>query len=92
MTTNQPLPDAHELGEVLQQFEAESDASLAEVRRLGLKVDLGPYLTIASYAKKYGVSTQVVSTWLKQGIIPASCVEELPKLNNIRLVKDQVYK
>ena len=92
MTTNQPLPQLHELDEALKQFQIESDASIAEVQRLGLKVDLGPWLTIANYAKKYDLSTQVVSNWIKRGTIPADCVEDLPELNNIRLVKDQAYK
>lgn len=90
MTNTNTLPP--DLNAELLRAEAQSDASIAEIKRLGLKVDLGPWLTIASYAKKYDLSTQVISNWIKRGTIPADCVEDLPELNNIRLVKDQVYK
>ncbi len=59
---------------------------------MGLTIDLGPWMTITNYAKKYDLTTQQVTTWINRGIIPADCVEILPELNDIRLVKDKVYK
>lgn len=58
----------------------------------GQRYDLGEWLTIANYAKKYGVSTHVVTNDIRRGKIPADSVIELTKINNTRMIKDQLYK
>ncbi|WP_421826092.1 hypothetical protein [Larkinella sp.] len=55
-------------------------------------MDLDEWLSVRDYAKKYGVSIQVVVNWINRGIIPADCVEDLPMFNHIRMVRDKVYK
>lgn len=72
-----------------RKFIAETDNML---RLNGIEYDLGEWLTIANYAKKHKVSTNVVSNWIDRGIIPESCVIEMKVLNNIRMIKDRVYK
>ena len=58
----------------------------------GIDYDLGEWLSIANYARKYGVSTHVVHNWLRRGVIPADCSIELAVFNNIRMVKDRPYR
>ena len=55
-------------------------------------LDTTKWLTFARYAKKYGVSQQVVVNWINRGVVPADCVQDIPELNNIRLIKDQPYR
>jgi hypothetical protein len=88
---------------MITEQQVDSDAMLSESERLtaetlkiitplGFVLDTAHWLTIARYAKKYGVTTHVVNNWIKRGIIPADCIEELPEINNTRLIKDQPYR
>ncbi|CCH02030.1 hypothetical protein FAES_4030 [Fibrella aestuarina BUZ 2] len=78
-----------------ERFERESDASIQLAREAGLPVstvNLDEWLTIKRYAERYGVTTHVVTNWIRRGTIPADCVLDLPELNDLRLVKNQAYK
>lgn len=74
------------------EFRRESEESLKILVEHGFVLDTTQWLTIARYAKKYDVSQQVVVNWISRGVVPADCVQEIPELNNIRLVKDQPYR
>lgn len=76
----------------LANFRQESDASIRLAREAGVTIDLAEWLTIKRYAQRYNLTTQVVTNWISRGIIPADCVMDLPELNNIRLVKNQLYR
>ena len=53
---------------------------------------LDEWLTIKEYAKKYDLqSTNVVSNWIKRGVIPQDCILET-KFNGLKLVKNQIYQ
>jgi DNA invertase Pin-like site-specific DNA recombinase len=58
----------------------------------GNRYILDEWLTITNYAKKYGISTHVVTNAIRRGKIPADCVLELVRINYTRMVKDQPYK
>lgn len=70
----------------------QSEASLKILTKHGFVLDTTEWLTIKRYAEKHGISTQNVSNWIARGVIPADCVQDLPELNNLRLVKDQPYR
>ena len=74
------------------EFRRQSEESLKILTEHGFVLDTTEWLTIARYAKKYGVSQQVVVNWISRGTVPADCVQEIPELNNIRLIKDQPYR
>lgn len=82
----------HDLTKEFEVFKKASDKSIALAVANGLVLDLSTWLTIKRYAEKYHISTELVSTWIKRGIIPGGCWQQLPELNNLKLVKDQVYK
>lgn len=73
-------------------YRKESEESLKILSQQGFVLDTSQWLTIKRYAERYGVSTQNVTNWISRGKIPADCVQDLPELNNLRLVKDQPYK
>jgi hypothetical protein len=95
MTTNhQTLADLSE--QELIKAEAETAASLEYARSLGLQLpdiilDLSEWITIKRYSEKYGMSTQSISNKITRGTIPANCIQEVPELNNMKLIKDQIY-
>ncbi|MFD2936294.1 hypothetical protein [Spirosoma flavum] len=76
----------------LANAQREHDESVKILTQHGYVVDMTQWMTIKDYAKKYNVSTQVISNWISREIIPADSTMVLPELNDIRLVKDQVYK
>ena len=81
----------------LQEIERQTNESVDYVQSLGLKLpdivlDMRDWLTIKRYAEKYGVSTNVVSNWISRGTIPADCVQVVPELNDIKLIRDQPYR
>ena len=86
MTT---MPD---VSATLADIQARTEKTLKVITPLGFVLDTSDWLTIARYAKKYGISTQLVNKWIERGVIPADCVETLTELNNIKLVKDQLYR
>ncbi len=88
MTTTEKIDFDAELLNVQKQ----SEESLKIMMQHGFVIDTSEWLTIARYARKYNVSTNVVSNWIARGVIPADCVEELSVLNNIKMVKDQLYR
>lgn len=77
---------------LLEENKRMTQSTIAFLRAHGHELDLGDWLTIANYAKKYGVDSHVVTNWIRRGVIPADCVVELPVFNNIRMVRDQAYK
>ncbi len=76
----------------LLAMQKQGEASLKIMMQHGFVLDTSEWLTIARYARKYDISTNVVSNWIARGVIPADCVEELPVLNNMKMVKDQPYR
>ena len=80
----------------LHDIAAKGEQEITEVADLlrinGVTYDLSKWLTISSYAKKYGLDTHVITNWIRRETIPNNCVIELPLLNNIRMIKDQSYR
>ena len=55
-------------------------------------IDLNEWVTIKEYAKRFQVaSTNVVSNWIKRGIVPAENIKILPMLNGIKVIKAVRY-
>ena len=80
------------LNEIADEGERERQKTDDLLRLNGITYDLGEWLSIANYAKKYGVDTHVVTNWIRRQTIPADCVIEIPVLNNMRMIKDQPYR
>lgn len=57
----------------------------------GKVVELDKWLSIAEYAEKYKVSTQVISQWIRRGIIPEDDYVEIGKFGK-KLIRDIPYK
>lgn len=78
--------------ELMEESRRESDKSLKLLTAHGFVLDTTEWLTIKRYAEKYGLSQQVVVNWINRGIIPSDAVQDVPELNNMRLVKNQPYR
>jgi hypothetical protein len=58
----------------------------------GSIIDLTEWITIPSYAKKFGKSTHQVHNWIRRGIVPAGNVRVVTELDDIRLIRAIPYK
>lgn len=83
------MPD---LSAELADIQAQTEETLKVITPMGFVLDTSHWLTIARYAKKYNLTTQLVNKWIERGVVPADCVETLTELNGIKLVKDQPYR
>lgn len=55
-------------------------------------IDLNEWITIKEYANRFQLSsTNVVSNWIKRGLVPPSNIRTLPMLNNLKLIKAVKY-
>ncbi|MFD2523091.1 hypothetical protein [Emticicia soli] len=59
----------------------------------GEAVILDEWLTVKRYCERFGIKdTQVVTNWIKRGIIPPENVKEVEELNGLRLIKAVPYR
>lgn len=58
----------------------------------GKILNLDEWLTVKGYCQRYGIaSTNVVSNWIKRGVIPQENVIQVAELNNLKLIKAVRY-
>ena len=59
----------------------------------GIEYQLHDWLTIKKYCERFGIEdTQIVTNWIRRGIIPPENVREIEELNGIRLIKAIAYR
>ncbi|RIV19709.1 hypothetical protein DYU11_22535 [Fibrisoma montanum] len=98
-----PALSEEQRGQIRKAVQANTDQALGQVREIiddtrnylvsqGKAFDLGEWITIASYERKYGVKKNTIMNWIERGIIPAECVIVIEELNNIKLIKNQPYR
>ena len=72
--------------------EAQEEA-ISLLTSMGETIDLADWVTAKEYAKRFGLeSTNVVTNWIRRGIIPPENVRVFERFNNIRLIKAVAYK
>jgi uncharacterized protein YutE (UPF0331/DUF86 family) len=54
----------------------------------GESIDLSEWITAKEYAEKFELgSTNVVTNWIRRGVIPPENVKVVKRLNGLRLIK-----
>ncbi|GAB3513191.1 BTB/POZ domain-containing protein [Emticicia fontis] len=78
--------------EDLQEGRALIDEAKNYLLLKGEPVELDKWLTIKRYCEHFGINdTQVVTNWIRRGIIPPENVKEVEELNGLRLIKAIPY-
>lgn len=75
-----------------QEMEKPTADRLRIMTANGFVIDTSEWLTISRYSKKHNIPQSTITSWITRGVIPANAVRDLPELNNIRLIKDQLYR
>ncbi|TDE16574.1 hypothetical protein [Dyadobacter psychrotolerans] len=82
-----------ELEELLNESRALLTEAGAYLSKDGEKYKLNDWITIKEYCKRFDIkSTQVVTNWIKRGIIPKENIILIEEYNNIRLIKAVAYQ
>lgn len=76
---------------------AETDALIEEGKKYleinGIQYNLSHWVTLKEYARRFNLeSTNVVSNWIKRGIVPPENVVIISELNDIKLIKAVSYR
>ena len=85
------------MDKTITEILAEADVAIAKGKLLfptdGNAIDLGKWVTIKKYCNLFGIKdTQVVSNWIKRGVIPPENVQEIEELNGLKLIRAIDYK
>lgn len=84
---------AQTFDELMAQSDELIERATTFLEQNGTKFPLTDWLTPAEYAKRFGLaSTNVVSNWIRRGVIPAENILHVPELNDIRLIKAVPYQ
>jgi hypothetical protein len=80
----------------VKMMSKEADRLIAESQSLlstpEFVIDLNEWITMKEYTKRFHLSsTNVVSNWIKRGLVPPSNIRVLPMLNNLKLIKAVKY-
>ena len=80
----------------VKMMSKEADKLITEAENListpEFVIDLNEWITIKEYANRFQLSsTNVVSNWIKRGLVPPSNIMTLPMLNNLKLIKAVKY-
>lgn len=80
----------------VKMMSKEADKLIAESQSListpEFVIDLNEWITMKEYTKRFQLSsTNVVSNWIKRGLVPPSNIRTLPMLNNLKLIKAVKY-
>jgi hypothetical protein len=55
-------------------------------------INLNEWVTMKEYSKRFNLSTtNVVTNWIKRGIIPQENIRTVPMLNGLKLIKAVKY-
>ncbi len=90
--TKQQIASANRFQELMAETDLVIQEATAFLQQNGTKFPLTDWLTPAEYAKRFGLkSTNVVSNWIRRGVIPSENILHVPELNDIRLIKAIPY-
>lgn len=90
--TKQQITSANRFQELMAETDLVIQETTAFLQQNGTNFPLTDWLTPVEYAKCFGLkSTNVVSNWIRRGIIPSENILHVPELNDIRLIKAVPY-
>lgn len=78
---------------LLMENQALIHEATAFLESQGKRYSLSEWVTLKQYAKRHELeSISVISNWINRGIIPAEDIVVVEELNDLKLIKDKVYK
>ncbi len=90
----EPISDNYLVGTGLLQSAQETRVEAETFLKLkGQTYMIGEWVTIKRYCKMFNIEdTQIVSNWIRRGVVPASNIKVLDDFNGIKLIKAIPYR
>ena len=83
----------NEVQEALERADAALDRAVKYLNDNGVEYQLDDWLTVKRYCERFGIKdTQIVTNWIKRGVIPPENVVSVEELNGLRLIKAVPYR
>ncbi|MBE9464758.1 hypothetical protein ACFP1I_17965 [Dyadobacter subterraneus] len=57
----------------------------------GAEYDLHEWMTISDYSRLHNLKVSRVQNWISRGVVPRDKVLAIPQLNNVKLIKNELY-
>ncbi|MCE6989946.1 hypothetical protein [Dyadobacter sp. CY323] len=57
----------------------------------GDEYDLHDWVTISNYSRLHNLKVSRVQNWISRGVVPRDKVLAIPQLNNVKLIKNEIY-
>ncbi len=87
------LATKENIADFLKKANKELDGLQNSLSINGETILLGEFVTIKRYCQMFNIEdTQVVSNWIKRGVIPQENIREVEELNGIKLIKAIAYR
>ncbi|WP_367915134.1 hypothetical protein [Leadbetterella sp. DM7] len=81
------------LERALERAEVVAERAKALLDEAGIAYKLDEWLTVKRYCERFNIKdTQLVTNWIRRGVIPPENVKEIKELNGLKLIKAAPYK
>ncbi len=81
-----------EIDVAIERADAALERAVNYLHANGVDYQLSEWVTIKKYCQMYGIKdTNVVSNWIRRGIVPADNIQEIEELNGLKLIKAIPY-
>lgn len=77
-----------EIKEALNELQQLQDVKLVVE---GAEYDLHEWITISEYSRLHNLKVSRVQNWISRGVVPRNKVLAVPQLNNVKLIKNEIY-
>ncbi|NIJ54064.1 hypothetical protein [Dyadobacter arcticus] len=96
---NQMEPFWKSIKEAARQAIKEIKDAIYEIQKLddvkivvaGAEYDLHDWVTISDYSRLHNLKVSRVQNWISRGVVPRDKVLAIPQLNNVKLIKNEIY-
>lgn len=86
-------PELDRISDRLRALEGVTElATKGSIHYEGEEYLLGEWVTIADYARLHNIKLNRVTNWISRKIIPPQNVKVFPELNNLKLLRNQLYR
>lgn len=85
--------ESTELERALERAKTVADHAKALLDEAGIAYKLDEWLTVKRYCERFDIKdTQLVTNWIRRGVIPPENVKEIKELNGLKLIKAIPYR
>ena len=87
------IAEKMDVNKVLERSGVLAQEAKSLLDEMGVEYKLDEWLTIKRYCERFDIKdTQLVTNWIRRGVIPPENVKEIEALNGLKLIKAVPYR